>query len=118
MLDNLKPIDAYFLKHEEPIKSCLQFLRGYILAHHTSITETWKYGVPFYCYKGKRFCYLWVDKKRQQPYIGIVNGHQINHPNLLAENRTRMKIVLIDANKDMPIEIIKEILARAIALVP
>jgi hypothetical protein len=117
MLDNLKPIDVYFLKHDEPIKSCLQFLRGYILAHHTSITETWKYGVPFYCYNSKRFCYLWVDKKRQQPYIGIVNGHQINHPNLLAENRTRMKILLIDANEDMPIEIIDEVLNAAIALV-
>ncbi|MDI9364243.1 MAG: hypothetical protein QM541_04775 [Flavobacterium sp.] len=47
----------------------------------------------------------------------IVNGHQINHPKLLAENRTRIKILLIDANEDMPIEIINDVLNTAIALV-
>jgi hypothetical protein len=73
------------LQNEEPIKSCLQFLRDYILKFDEDITEQWLYGMPFFYYKGKRFCYLWIHKKYHKPYIGIVDGHKIDHPELLAE---------------------------------
>ncbi len=59
----LREIDQYFLKHEEPIKSCLQFMRQHILEQDTNLTEAWKYRMPFYCYKGKMCCYLWVHKR-------------------------------------------------------
>jgi hypothetical protein len=95
----LRPIDNWFLQKEEPIKSCLQFLRKHILQQDAAITETWQYGMPFYCYKGKRFCYLWVHKKFGQPYIGIVNGKRIVHPGLLVEKRAGMKILLLNASK-------------------
>jgi hypothetical protein len=72
--------------------------------------------MPFYCYKGKMFCYLWVYKKYQQPYIGIVEGKRINHPDLLVEKRTRMKILLIDPSKDLPISKINNILKEVLAL--
>ena len=81
----LRPIDNYFLQQEEPTKSCLLFLRQTILKKDGNITEAWKYGMPFYCYHGKMFCYLWVHKKYQQPYIGIVEGKRIDHPDLLLQ---------------------------------
>ncbi|HEY6976661.1 MAG TPA: DUF1801 domain-containing protein [Chitinophagaceae bacterium] len=112
----LRPIDNYFLQKEEPVKSCLQFLREYILNLDNNIIETWKYGMPFYCYKGKRFCYLWVHKKFNQPYIGIVEGKQINHPDLIIENRARMKIFLLDPNKNIPVKKINTILKTVLAL--
>lgn len=112
----LRPIDNYFLQKEEPLKSCLQFLRGYILTQDTNITEAWKYGMPFYCYKGKMFCYLWTHKKYNQPYLGIVEGKRINHPDLLLEKRARMKILLINPNKDIPIKKINSILKEVLAL--
>ena len=99
----LRPIDNWFLQKDEPLKSCLQFLRGYILRQDAGITEAWQYGMPFYCYKGKRVCYLWVHKKYHQPYIGIVEGKKINHPDLITEKRARMKILLLDPAKDIPI---------------
>jgi uncharacterized protein YdhG (YjbR/CyaY superfamily) len=83
----LRPIDQYFLDKDEPIKSCLQFLREHILKQDPLITEAWKYGMPFFCYRGKMICYLWVHKKHHQPYLGIVEGKQINHPDLLQEDR-------------------------------
>jgi hypothetical protein len=112
----LRPIDNYFLQKEEPVKSCLQFLREYILNLDNNIIETWKYGMPFYCYKGKRFCYLWVHKKFNQPYIGIVEGKQINHTDLIIENRARMKIFLLDPNKNIPVKKINTILKTVLAL--
>ncbi|MEO8405510.1 MAG: DUF1801 domain-containing protein [Chitinophagaceae bacterium] len=112
----LRPIDNYFLQNEEPIKSCLQFLREFILKQDSNITETWQYGMPFYYYKNKRFCYLWIHKKLRQPYIGIVDGKLINHPDLLLEKRARMKIFLIDPEKDMPVGKVKAILKEVLAL--
>lgn len=112
----LRPIDNYFLQHTEPVKSCLGFLRMHILELDEHITETWRYGMPFYCYKGKRFCYLWTHRKHHQPYIGIVDGKSIHHPDLIAEKRARMKILLLDAAKDIPVKKIDMILKEVLAL--
>ncbi len=101
---------------EEPVKSCLQFLREHILKQNAAITESWKYGMPFFCYRGEMFCYLWVHKKFHQPYIGIVKGKSINHPDLLQEKRARMKILLIDAEKDIPVGKINSILKKVLQL--
>ncbi|SRR5579871_654689 len=111
----LRPIDDYFLNHDEPVKSCLQFLREYIMKQDKNITESWKYGMPFYDYDGKRFCYLWVHKKFKQPYLGIVEGNKINHDELLKEKRTKMKILLIDPHKDIPVKKIKSILHEVLS---
>ena len=83
----LRDIDNYYLQKQEPIRSCLQALRHLILAYHTEINEVWKYGMPGFTYKGKMFCYLWVDKKRNQPYINMVDGNLLNHAQLLQEDR-------------------------------
>jgi hypothetical protein len=112
----MRPIDTWFLQKDEPLKSCLQFLRDYIIKQDKSITETWKYGMPVYCYNGKMFCYLWVHKKYRQPYIGIVEGQKINHPDLLQEKRARMKILLLDPLKNIPVNKINGILKEVLAL--
>jgi hypothetical protein len=115
-MNALRPIDNYFLHKEEPIKSTLQFLRQHILAFAPDITEKWQYGMPFFFYRDKRFCYLWIHKKLQQPYLGIVEGKSINHPDLLAEKRSRMKVFLIDPAKDIPLKKVNAILREALNL--
>jgi hypothetical protein len=118
-LDNsamLRPIDNYFLQKDEPIKSCLEFLREFILKTDPEIKEHWKYGMPFYYYKDKMFCYLWTHKKYGQPYIGLAEGGRIDHPDLLLEKRARMKILLIDPHKNIPQKKIGIILKMAMKL--
>ena len=106
----LRPNDSWFLLQEEPAKSCLQYLRTFILQLDGNITEGWQYGMPFFFYKGKRFCYLWVHRKYGKPYLGIVDGKKISNPDLLSEKRSRMKIMLIDPNNDIPVQKIRNIL--------
>jgi hypothetical protein len=110
----LREIDNFFLQKEEPVKSCLLFLREFVLNYDKNITEAWKYKMPFYCYKGKMFCYLWVNKKTNQPYIGIVEGRKIEHPLLIIEKRSRMKIMLLDPKEDIPVNTVDSILKMAI----
>src|SRR6478609_5598422 len=112
----MRPIDNYFLQKEEPVKSCLQFLRAHILKQNEEVTEAWKYGMPFFCYKGKMLCYLWVHKTLGKPYLGLVDGKRINHPDLIQEKRARMKIFMIDPTKDIPVRKINTILKLAIDL--
>jgi len=111
----MRELDLYYLEKEEPVKGCLLFLRQHILDFDKGITEAWKYRMPFFCYKGKMFCYLWVHKKNGPPYIGIVEGGKIDHPDLIQEDRARMKILLIDPNADLPIDTINTILKTALS---
>lgn len=110
----LKPADNYFLQKEEPVKSYLLALREMILKYDNKITEAWKYGMPFYYYQDKRICYLWTHRKYQQPYLGIVEGKKINHPGLISEKRARMKIMLLDPEKDIPVKTIRAMLKEMI----
>jgi len=112
----LRPVDNYFLQKEEPLKSCLQFLRQHILNYNENILEAWKYGTPFYSYNKKMCCYLWVHKKYLQPYIGFVEGARLQHQDLLQENRVRIKILLIDPHKNIPVKKINGILKDMVAL--
>lgn len=112
----LRPIDEWFMQQKEPCKSYLQFLRDHILKLDSNISEKWSYSMPFYHYRDKRFCYLWVHKKLLQPYIGIVDGKLVNGPDLLAEKRSRMKILLLDPGKDIPLKRINQLLKEVIAL--
>lgn len=114
----LSPIDNYYLQQEEPHKSCLVYLRGLILVQDSRIIEAWKYGMPFFCIGKKMFCYLWVHRKYQQPYIGIVEGNSIHHPDLLQEKRARMKILLVDPGKDIPTRKIRALFKEVLALYP
>lgn len=112
----LRPIDNFFLNQEEPVKTCLLFLRSHILKQDSRLTESWKYGMPFYCLNEKMILYLWTHKKYRQPYIGIVEGNKMRHPELIQEKRARMKILLIDSELDIPIKKIDRILKEVIAL--
>ena len=117
MIETLREIDNYFDQQEEPARGCLVALRHFILVYAPEITEVWQYRMPFYRFSGKRFCYLWIDKKRNMPYIGFVEGRNIDHPELLFETRSRMKILLIDPAADLPFETIGSLMASAINLV-
>lgn len=109
----VRDIDNWYLDKTEPNKSCLQALRTWVPTLDEQITEAWKYRMPFFCFKGKMFCYLWIDKKSHRPYIGIVEGGKIEHPALVQDKRARMKIMYIDPNADLPIKTMREILGQA-----
>lgn len=108
--------ENFYLKKEEPNKSCLLALRDIILNQDENISETTKYGMPCFCYKKKMFCYLWADKKTSEPYILFVEGQHLDHPKLETGNISRMKIFRVNPDKDIPIKTIELLLKNAIDL--
>ena len=109
-------LQNYYLNKEEPNKSCLLALRKIILDQDTNVTETQKYGMPCFCYKQKMFCYLWTDKKTDEPYILMVEGKLLTHRRLEAGDRSRMKIFRVDPNANLPVKTIETILQMALDL--
>jgi hypothetical protein len=99
----------------EPARSCMLALRHMILAFDPQVKEDWQYHMPFYKLGKKRLCYIWQEKKTGRPYLGIVDGYLLDHPLLLAEKRSRMKIMLVEPSEDLPEELIHEILGLAVA---
>lgn len=112
----LSDIEAFYDKQPEPNKSCMLYLRNCILQVHPEITQEWKYKLPFFYFKGKMFCYLWIDKKTKHPYIGITKGKYIEHKKLVQGNRKLMKVLPVNPNKSIPVKTIHEILNKAIEL--
>lgn len=106
----------YYLSKEEPNKSCLLALRSIILEQDTNITETQKWGMPCFCYKKKMFCYLWTDKRTDEPYLLMVEGKYLAYPGLEEGSRSRMKIFRVNPNKDLPLQTIESILQAALDL--
>ncbi len=109
------PKDIFYLEQPEPHKGCLLALRTLILSADDWVLEEWKYGLPFFSYKGKLFCYLWLHKKYKQPYIGFVEGHRMNNSALLQEKRVRMKILVVASDKNLPVRTIRRLVKEALS---
>ena len=106
--------DNFYINKHEPQRSCLMAMRAIVLGYDSHISETTKYGMPCFCFKGKMFCYLWMDKKSAEPYFLMVEGKYLKHPKLETGSRTRMKIFRVDPNKDLPIGDIDLIMNQAL----
>lgn len=107
-------LEQFYITKAEPYKSCLYALRDIILNFDVNLTETINYGMPCFKFKKRHFCYLWTNKKSDNPYILIVEGQNIEHPILVEGNRKRMKTIPINPNQDIPISEIYEIFSKAL----
>ncbi len=112
----ISELSSFYLNKSEPNKGCLLTLRDMILNQDSKITETVKYGMPCFCYQKKMFCYLWTNKKTDQPYILLVEGKHLNHPKLEIGSRSRMKIFRINPTKNLPKKVIETVLQEALDL--
>jgi len=108
--------ENYYLSKDEPTKSCLLALRDIIRLQDSNIGETWKYGMPCFSYGKKMFCYLWTDKKSDEPYILMVEGKHLNNPGLEQGKRSRMKIFRINPNIDIPLQEVEQLINDALDL--
>ncbi|APD06052.1 hypothetical protein UJ101_00510 [Flavobacteriaceae bacterium UJ101] len=108
-------IDQFYLNLEEPLQSYFLALRIFIKNYDNQITEEWKYKLPFFYYKNKPFCYVWKNKKTNQPYIGISKSHLFNHAGLEQGNRKRYKVIPLNVENDIPVHLIDEIFQLALS---
>ena len=114
----MKTIDQFYLDKEEPVKSCLLALKTIISEYNPELESKWYYRLPCFMYQNQIFCYLWIDKKTQFPYIAIGKGVNIEHPDLIKGKRTFTSILPIDPNEDIPIETIYDLFDKVMEFYP
>ena len=107
-------LDDCYLRQPEPLQGCFLAMREHILQHDSAIHETLKYGMPFFCYQKQIMWYLWVQRKTQHPYLGVVMGSKIDHPQLVQGNRSRIKILPLDPTADLPWDTIDAVIQKSI----
>ncbi|MFK8038423.1 MAG: DUF1801 domain-containing protein [Crocinitomicaceae bacterium] len=112
----LTELETFFRLKPEPQQSCLYFLRSKLTSFDPNIRETYKWKLPFYTYKGKMFCYLWMDKKNDYPYVCFTKGGEMHHPELIQGDRKKMKAFYINPYEDIDIETLDELLSYAVSL--
>jgi hypothetical protein len=112
----MEDITNFYLKQDEPNRSCFLAMRDIVLKSDAEVVETIKYGSPCFVYRGRAFCYLWKDKKASEPYFLLVEGKRLNHPMLETGDRKRMKILRVSPTDDLPIEAINAVLEEALNL--
>lgn len=110
----MKQLDNFYFSQEEPYQSCFLALRDIILSVDKQITPEWKFGLPFFYYRGKMLCFLNYSKKYRKPYIGLMKGSFLEGDDLLAEGRKLAKIMLIDPEQDLPINRVNELVLLSI----
>lgn len=54
----MNALDDFYLQQNEPIKGTILALTEIILKQDKQITKAWKYGMPFFCYNRKMFCFI------------------------------------------------------------
>ena len=108
--------DRFFDTQPEPLKSCFLAMRKLVLSSATPLTETTKYGMPCFTLAGKPICYLWKDKKSQNPYFLWVDGEAIRHELLEKGDRKKMYILPVNPDEDLQVQAIQEVLMKAIEL--
>lgn len=109
-------LENFYLSLEEPNKSVFLYLRDFILSLDERLTPEWKYGLPFFYFKAKMFCYLWKDKKTNTPYVCFTKGNEMKHPRLIQGDRKKMKAYYVKPDEDIDIEELKEIVFDAFKL--
>jgi hypothetical protein len=111
----INELDNFYLQKKEPFGSCLLALRDIILKQDIDIVPHWKYNTPFFSYKGKNVCYLSISKAKEL-YIGFIEGRHLDHVELVSGSRTQIKILPINPEEDLPVELIEDIIHHAIGL--
>lgn len=80
-----------------------------------NITHQRKFQIPFFYYKDKKLCYLWVKDKKKLLF-GVVEDKNIYPKKDGVKRKDKMESIQIDPYADIPIELILRLLQEKIDL--
>ncbi len=108
----MNPIQEYFYRIDEPERSLLLFIRKKILESDEQISETFSFQLPFLKYKNKMLCFFYYSKKHKMHYLSFYHGDRLDYSELLSEGRKKFKILLLNPNEDLNMDLIFEIIEK------
>jgi len=97
-------LEEYYLRHPEPFQGSLLALKQIILNLDERITHERKYQIPFFCFRGKKLAFLWMNRKKLM--LGFVTDKHIYPPMAGIKQKDHLEMMQIDPNADLPVELI------------
>ncbi len=70
----MNPAEQYIFNQREPFQSVMLYVRSVILRTLPNVEEKYNYGIPFYHYNKKPFCYFNILKSTNFVDIAFVKG--------------------------------------------
>jgi len=105
-MTTIKTLEGYYLSKPEPYQSCLLALRDIVLSAHAGIEHVRKFQIPFFTYKDKKLVYLWLDKKKLK--MGFCWDKSLQPVVEGIRPKDKYESIIIDANADIPVDLILE----------
>lgn len=92
--------DDYYLKHQEPLQSCLLALKYIIMKVDENIAHEMAYQIPLFTYKGYRLAFLWITRKKL--LLGVITDKKVLPLVDGKKQKDQYEMIEIDPNADLP----------------
>lgn len=111
----MKPAEEYIFRQPEMYREMLLHIVA-VVEHELRDTELlFKWGIPYFYYKKKPFCYLAPNHKRKFVDVGFAKGFQLlkNQESLVDENRNTVKSLRYTTLESIDNSILKAVIEEA-----
>jgi len=114
----MKPTEVYILKQSLHFQEILFYIMAVVEKELPDSDLLLKWGVPYFYYKKKPFCYLAPNKKRGFVDVGFAKGFQLTiHQDVLVdENRNTVKSLRYFQLESIDDTVLREVIQHAILL--
>lgn len=115
----MKPAELYILNQPEKYRDILLHIISVVQNTLPEATLEYKWGIPYFYYKKKPFCYLNACHKNQFVDVGFAKGFQLkkHHQYLIADNgRNTIKSLRYYALERIDNNVLVEVIEEAMIL--
>lgn len=111
----MKPAEEYIFRQPEMYREMLLHIVAVVEQELRDTELLFKWGIPYFYYKKKPFCYLAPNHKRKFVDVGFAKGFQLlkNQESLVDENRNTVKSLRYTTLESIDNSILKSVIEEA-----
>ena len=115
---NMKPTEEYILTQPEKYQAIMLHLISVVGRCVPESELLFKWGIPYFYYKKKPFCYLAPNHKKAFVDLGFARGFQLkeNQEFLIGENRNTIKSLRYTSIESIDNTVLQSVVKEAISL--
>ena len=114
----MRPTDEYILSQPEKYQAMLLHLLAVVQRAIPELELLFKWGIPFFYYRKKPFCYLAPNHKKGFVDVGFARGFQLkrNQEALIGEKRNTVKSLRYSTLENIDNLILEDVMQEALGL--
>lgn len=111
----MKPAEEYIFRQPEMYREMLLHIVAVVEQELKDTELLFKWGIPYFYYKKKPFCYLAPNHKRKFVDVGFAKGFQLlkNQESLVDEKRNTVKSLRYTTLESIDNSILKSVIEEA-----